>query len=263
MVPVFAGAGARTHHTGAKADGALAGGFALLRAPARPPDPRQISVREGGRRRLSPSINSGDTRHFSAVIRARFPTLCLDPLRGCAHEMQTHSILGDVETKRGKKLPWGKWQWAGFPGKQLWSRWQEAGILACVFVPRRDLASVYFPRKVTGMQEARDTGHGVRHSEGMGGRCHSPIPGLLQGSFLFSSSLVSFTMSLPFSELNSGSQLLLLGAKINFNPKSHLQNELLGKLFPLANLIQTSPPFSVPEFSWLHSCITAHMKLSL
>lgn len=64
-----------------------------------PPDPHQISVRERGRRGLSPSINSGDTRHFSAVIRARFPTLYLDHLRGCAHEMQTHSILGDVETK--------------------------------------------------------------------------------------------------------------------------------------------------------------------
>ena len=36
------------------------------------------------------------------MIRARFPTLYLDHLRGCAHEMQTHSILGDVETKEEK-----------------------------------------------------------------------------------------------------------------------------------------------------------------
>ena len=163
-----------------------------------------------------------------------------------------HILFSETWKQRGEKPPWGKWQWAGFTGKQLPSRWQEARILVCAFVLRHDLASVYFPRKVTGLQEGRDTSHRVRHSQGMGGRRLSPIPGLLRGPFLFSFSVVSFTMSLPFSELNSGSQLLWLGAKINFDPKSHLQSELLGKpLFPLTNLIQTSPPFSVPEFSWL------------
>lgn len=119
MVTAFGGARAQIHHTdtlsarvrgrrcphgtacGWNANGALAGRLRpSLRTP--PPDPHQISVRERGRWGLSPSINSGDTRHFSAVIRARFPTLYLDHLRGCAHEMQTHSILGDVETKGEK-----------------------------------------------------------------------------------------------------------------------------------------------------------------
>lgn len=64
---------------------------------------------------LSPSIISGATQHFSAVICTRFQTLYLDHLGCSTHEIQTHSILGDMETKGEKasvrKMAGGRVYW--------------------------------------------------------------------------------------------------------------------------------------------------------
>lgn len=161
--------------------------------------------------------------------------------------MQTHSILGDVETK-GEKASVRKWQWAGFTGKQLPSRWQEARIHKLVRLCQGATWPLFTsPGRSPGCRRGRDTGHrGPDTARGWEKDVSLPPQGF--SNFLMFS--VSFTMSLPFSELNSGSQLLRLGAKSNLNHTCRV-SYWESHSFPMPNLLQTSPPFSVPEFSWL------------
>lgn len=115
--------------------------------------------------------------------------------------------------------------------------------------------------RVTRLQE-EGTVLGSRTSKGMGERRLSP-PGLL--NFLYS--VFCLSVSLPFSELNSGSQLLQLPGAKSFNLKSHLQSELLGKpSFLMPNLLQTSPPFLCLSFLGFKSSLMPncpHETLSL
>lgn len=122
-----------------------------------------------------------------------------------------HSILGDMKTK-GEEASVRKV--AG--GRICWKRAtvQVAGNENCSLRPcaKSFLSSVYAPRKAAWPQEVGD----IQEARQAG----SPVlpRGFASSAFLFSSSVAFYTVLLPFSKVNSGSQLLQ-------KSKSHLQNQ--------------------------------------
>lgn len=95
-----------------------------------------------------------------------------------------HVLFSEMWKQRGKKASVGKVVGAGFTGKELWSRWQETRIPASALIQRHSSASVYSPRKVTGLQQVRVMGRGLGSGlEGVNGP--SSVPELLRGPFAF------------------------------------------------------------------------------
>lgn len=182
-----------------------------------------------------------------------------------------HILFSETWEQRGKKPHWGKWQGAGFTGKELQSKWQETRMLAC------DLLQSHHSFLCLLVQEGGLAAGGDRHTWGRTQEGFSGRPqGLAHGPIFLILSVFSFAQS------HSLSQKWPVAPNCFRNQlKRHITSvELIARLVTLFPLLFCSHNFggprrplqipiyllfSVHEFflaSNLCSCLASHMKFS-